>query len=208
VPADWVAWHERYAQPESLPSRRLPLIQAHIRAFLGAQRGRVRVVSLCAGDGRDLLGVLEASPRRDVHARLVELNPSLAAQAAERATAAGLGGVEVLVADAGVTDAYEGFAPADLVLACGVFGNVPDEDVERTVRALPQLCARGGTVIWTRHRRQPDLTPRIRAWFAEAGFREQAFDSPGLDSFSVGVHRSERPALPLERGRRLFSFNQ
>jgi hypothetical protein len=108
--------------------------------------------------------------------------------------------------DAGVTDAYAGAAPADLVLACGVLGNVPDKDAERTVRSLPQLCAVGATVVWTRHRRSPDLTPRIRAWFAEAGFRELAFDSPGPDSFSVGVHRLDGPPLPFERGRRLFTF--
>jgi hypothetical protein len=38
--------------------------------------GPVRVVSLCAGQGRDLLGVLADHPRRgDVTARLVELDP-------------------------------------------------------------------------------------------------------------------------------------
>lgn len=204
--ADWVQWHELYADPESLQSRRLPIVQAHIRAFLDSRAAEeLRVISLCAGEGRDLLDVLETSPQLDrVSARLFELNPQLAARARDRV--ARHPRVEVVEGDAGVTDAYEGFAPADLVLACGVFGNVPDDDVENTVRALPQLCAEGGTVIWTRHRRSPDLTPSIRRWFMEAGFREQAFDSPGPGSFAVGVHRSARPPLPLPRGRRLFTF--
>ncbi len=202
-------WHERYADAESLPSRRLPVVQAHIRAFLHSRRAaNLRVISLCAGDGRDLLGVLETMPRDEaVRARLVELSPRLVARARERIRTARLEQVDVVEGDAGMTDAYEGIAPADLVLACGVFGNVPDEDVENTVRALPQLCAEGGTVIWTRHRRSPDLTPTIRGWFAAAGFREHAFDSPGLGSFAVGVHRSATPSLPLERGRRLFTFD-
>jgi hypothetical protein len=203
---DWAAWHERYAQPDSLLSRRLPVVQAHIRVFLDGRSEPARVVSMCAGDGRDLVGVLEASPGSRVSARLVELDPDLAARARKRALQAGLDGIEVLTGDAGVTDAYIGAVPADLVLVCGVLGNVPDEDAARTVRSLPQLCAAGGTVVWTRHRRSPDLTPRIRAWFAEAGFRELAYDSPGPDSFSVGVHRLEGPPLPLERGRRLFTF--
>jgi hypothetical protein len=204
--ADWVQWHELYADPESLQSRRLPIVQAHIRACLDSRAAEdLRVISLCAGEGRDLLDVLETSPQLGrVSALLVELNPQLVARARERV--ARLPRVEVVEGDAGVTDAYEGFAPADLVLACGVFGNVPDDDVENTVRALRQLCAEGGTVIWTRHRRSPDLTPSIRRWFAEAGFREQAFDSPGSGSFAVGVHRSARPPLPLVRGRRLFIF--
>lgn len=203
---DWAAWHERYAQPDSVQSRRLPVVQAHIRAFLDGRAEPARVISMCAGDGRDLLGVLEALPGSRVRARLVELDPDLAARARERARLAGLDGIEVMTDDAGVADAYAGAAPADLLLACGVLGNVPDEDAERTVRSLPQLCAAGGTVIWTRHRRSPDLTPQIRAWFADAGFRELAFGSPGPDSFSVGVHRLEGPPLPLERGRRLFAF--
>jgi hypothetical protein len=68
-----------------------------------------------------------------------------------------------------------GAVPADLVLVCGVFGNISDDDVKTTVLALPTLCAHGGTVIWTRHRREPDLTGAIRTWFKEAGFVERAF---------------------------------
>ena len=205
---DWAAWHERYALPDSLPSRRLPVVQAHIRTFLEGRVEPARVISMCAGDGRDLLGVLEESPGSRVRARLVELDPDLAARARERARRAGLDGIEVVTGDAGVTDAYAGAVPSDLVLACGVLGNIPDVDAERTVRSLPQLCAADATVVWTRHRRSPDLTPQIRAWFAAAGFRELAFDSPGPDSFSVGVHRLEGPPRPLEPGLRLFTFDR
>ena len=203
---DWAAWHQRYAQPDSVQSLRLPVVQAHIRAFLHGRAEPARLISMCAGDGRDLLGVLEASPDSRVRARLVELDADLAACARERALRAGLDGVEVVNGDAGVTDAYAGAVPADLALVCGVLGNVPDEDAERTVRSLPRLCAEDATVVWTRHRRSPDLTPQIRAWLAETGFRELAFDSPGPDSFSVGVHRFEGAPLPLERGLRLFTF--
>ena len=38
--------------------------------------------------------------------------------------------------------------PAD-VLLCGIFGNVSDRDIRRTVRAAPALCRAGATVIWT-----------------------------------------------------------
>ena len=109
-------------------------------------------------------------------------------------------------ADAGLTDAYVGAVPADVVLACGIFGNSSDADVERTVRSLPQLCAEGGRVIWTRHRWEPDLTPAIRRWFAEAGFEELAFGSGGPESWSVGLHVSRTPAQPLQPAERLFTF--
>ena len=114
--------------------------------------------------------------------------------------------LEVVVADAGLTDSYVGAVPADLVIVCGVFGNISDRDVEATVRAMPSLCSQGGAVIWTRHRHEPDLTPAIRRWFADAGFAEQAFTSPGIDSFAVGVHRLNGPGVTLSAGRQLFTF--
>jgi len=41
------------------------------------------------------------------------------------------------------------------VLVCGVFGNTTDDDVRRTIGYYAQLCAHGGTVVWTRNRRDP-----------------------------------------------------
>jgi hypothetical protein len=74
---DWHAWHETYEDPHSPLARRLGMIQGQIRAMLDeAPPGPLRAISLCAGQGRDLIGVL-ASHRRgaDVRARLVELDP-------------------------------------------------------------------------------------------------------------------------------------
>jgi hypothetical protein len=128
----------------------------------------------------------------------------LAARA--RAAGSGLSRVEVVCGDAGTTDAYVGAVPADLLLVCGIFGNVCDADVEGTVRALPQLCAPGATVVWTRHRRPPDLTPSIREWLRETAFEELAFESPGPGGWSVGAHRFAGQTRPLRPGERLFAF--
>jgi hypothetical protein len=107
--------------------------------------------------------VLRDHPRRhEVVARLVELDPRNVATARAAVREAGLGGVEVVAGDAGLSDAYAGAVPAGLVLVCGVFGNVTDEAIAHVVRRLPELCAPGATAIWTRHRLPPDLTPSIR----------------------------------------------
>ncbi len=91
--------------------------------------------------------------------------------------------------DAGDPAAYVKAVPADLVLMAGVFGNISDADVRRTIGALPQLCAAGATVIWTRTRRAPDLTPTVRRWLRAAGFIEETFHAPDGVLFYVGVHR-------------------
>lgn len=188
--------------------RRLEIVQRHIAEFLANFDGTpVRVISMCAGEARDLLGAVETVPRRDLVGRLVEINPELAARAQHRSEQLGLDGVDVLVGDAGHTRAYSGAVPADLVLVCGVFGNISDADVETTVRALPQLCAPGATVIWTRHRQQPDLTGNIRRWLEEVGFENVAFETvPDPErQGSVGVARFDSQPAPLG-DRQLFRF--
>jgi hypothetical protein len=164
----------------------------------------LRTISLCAGDGRDLIPVLARHPRgRDVTARLVELDPALAAAARRAAADAGLPGVEMVTGDAALTDAYAGLVPADLVLVCGVFGNIPEPDIRRTVGCCAQLCAMGGTTVWTRQRRPPDLVPQICGWFGEEGFELSWLSDPGT-GYGVGAHRFAAEPRPLAAGRHMF----
>ena len=205
---DWVEWHRDYDDPGSLLSRRGELVRGHLRGELElAPAGDARLISLCAGPGRDVIGALTGHPRRhDVRARLVELDERNVALARQAAQAAGLHGVEVLQADAGITDACAGAVPAQVVVACGIFGNITDSDIQATVAALPSLCAPGALVLWTRHRRPPDLTPAIRSWFGEAGFREEAFHTSHDGFMSVGAHRLAGEPAALTPGQRLFTF--
>jgi hypothetical protein len=205
---DWVAWHQHYEEPGSSLARRLEVVQDRIRDALDrCPPGPLRVLSMCAGQGRDLLGVLTDHPRRtDAAVRLVEIDPHNAQIASATAAAAGLACVEVVVADAGLTGSYAGAVPADLVLACGVFGNITNADIERTVSSfLPQLCATGATVIWTRGRWAPDMVPTIGGWLAERGFSELWVSDPG-ESFGVGAHRYGGQPAPLSPGERMFAF--
>lgn len=209
----WVDWHAPYDDPTSNLSRRLRTVQARVRDALDevapGRTGRpIRVVSMCAGQGRDVIDVVAAHPRRaEISALLVELDPALVAFARDRAAAAGVAAhVRVVEGDASLARWYEAEVPADLVLACGVFGNISAADITATVHALPGFCRRGGHVIWTRHRRPPDATPSIRADFAAAGFEELAFEAPEGTVMTVGHHRLTGPTGPFDPERKLFDF--
>ncbi len=201
---DWQEWHRAYDQADNPLIRRLAIVQQCIGAVLdAAPPGPIRVVSMCAGEGRDLLGVLTHHPRRDdVQGRLVELDPGLAATALEHAP----DGIDVLVADAGNSSAYAGAVPADLVLVCGVFGNVTAADMMNTIDVAPTFCAPGATVIWTRHRRHPDATPALRERFAGNGFEEVGFHTSEGSMFAVGAHRLVAQPRPFANDVRLFEF--
>jgi hypothetical protein len=211
---DWVAWHRPYADPSSQLSRRRRTVQRHVGDWLGALPASGlpgRIVSACAGDGRDVLEVLTAMPDvgAEVDVLLVELDAGLAADATTYAEAHGLARVTVRVHDAGGSDGYAGAVPAGLMLLCGVFGNITDDDVRGTIAALPSLCAPGGTVLWTRGRDEDGglaAARTVRSAFAGAGFEELSFTAPDDAHFGVGVHRL---AVDPERwvpGQRLFSF--
>ncbi|MCQ4084435.1 class I SAM-dependent methyltransferase [Streptomyces sp. RB6PN25] len=164
------------------------------------------MISLCAGDGRDLLHVLAGHPRRhEVRARLVELDSRNTAAASETTRRACLDQVEVVTGDASLIDQYQDLAPADLVLVCGVFGNITDNDIEHTIGACNQLCKTGGTVIWTRHRAAPDRVPMICEWFGAQGFELQWLSEPDV-GYGVGVHRFAGTPQRLRNGTRMFEI--
>lgn len=167
MPNDWVDWHGAYDDAESGLSRRLAVVRRRIGEVLDAAgTGPVRVLGLCSGDGRDLLPELIARPQLRAGTVLVELDPTLVDRA--RATAAATTGVEVRHADAGDPRLFADVAPVDLLLLCGIFGNVSDADIRTTVAAAPSLLLPSGTVIWTRGRfGDQDLRPAIRGWFQE-----------------------------------------
>lgn len=206
---DYLDWHKPYDDPNSRLSHRLRTVQSQLRAALDHHGAGARILSLCAGQGRDVIPVLAERGGTNTPALLVELDPRNLEIAEASARDARLEAMRVRCADASLTENYSDAVPADIVLVCGIFGNISDADIQRTVAHLPTLCAEGADVLWTRgRRRENDLTPQIRAWFAEAGFDEMAFEAPEDErlSFSVGRHRLIAPARPFAPGVRLFTF--
>lgn len=206
---DWFEWHAPYDDPNSALSRRLTFIKDHIRKNLrpGVDTP-FRIISICAGQGRDVIDVL--SERREktgaICARLVELDERNIAVARRLAENAGLTEVEIVQGDASFVDAYDGMVPANIVLMCGILGNISIDEVFVTISEMPQLCANGAVLIWTRHRRPPDPTDEIRRAFAESGFDEVEFIAPSDSFWSVGVERFVGEPRPLQHGLKLFTF--
>ena len=199
----WVQWHQDYEDPTSRLSVRLRLAQEAIRAALGeaiaaprrASGQPIRIVSICAGQGRDVIDVVAdlggtQLEHSDLRCLLVELDTALCEFARHRAAEAGVDDViEVVEGDASQARHFAAHIPADVVVVCGVFGNISDADIHRTIECMPTWLAPGGSVVWTRHRREPDLTPTVRQWFADAGFEEASFESPDEFVLTVGRHR-------------------
>lgn len=201
---DWLTWHDAYDNPDSYLSSRLALVKERIREALdAAPEGELRVVSLCAGQGRDLIEVLAEHPRRkDVTARLVELDARNTEFARELAAEAGLDQVEVVTGDASLTDHYVDFAPADIVMVCGLLGNVVRTDMKRIIDHCTALCRTGGTLVWTRTRYFG--TP-LQQWLEEREFEPVWVSGPEVEH-GVGAHRYRGETCQLASGVSMFEF--
>lgn len=206
---DYLDWHDDYERPGSSLHRRLQVVMRFVRRAMDElPAGPIRTISMCAGQSADLLGAADGHPRAtDLTGRLVELDPRNVTEARRRVTDAGLD-LQVVEGDASTSDAYLGAVPADLVLACGIFGNISDDDIERTIRFLPSLCARGAWVIWTRHSREPEVLQRVQDWFADIGLPPVDLEVAPDTSYGVGANRLVGAPSKLEAGQHLFTFTR
>ncbi|MBD2384480.1 class I SAM-dependent methyltransferase family protein [Cylindrospermum sp. FACHB-282] len=211
MPKDWLEWHDLYNTEPKL-QQRLEIVREYISYSLdNSPTGSIRVVSLCAGDGRDLLGTLANHPRaKDVYARLVEINPQLVERG--RATIESLGltkQIEFINGDATASANYVGAVPADIVIVCGIFGNLADEnELNRLLGNLSFLSKKGAFVLWTRgHSNGVASSETVRKYFREFGFDEVYFKLTATGDMGVGIHRYLGESLTVLKEQNLFVFS-
>ncbi len=207
---DWLEWYHAYDDPASSLSRRLTVVRNRLAAVLDARGDQpTRLLSLCAGDGRDVIPMLAGPPRHGrVDALLVERDRRLVDRAVSAADEASLDRLCVRHADAGDPGSFLDVLPADVLMLCGIFGNVKHQSVRDIIQDIKTCLAPASVVIWTRGASSPDRRPEARQWFADDGFTELSFDQE-TDGFGVGVHLLVFPDddNPAPRaGRRLFTF--
>ncbi len=208
---DWTHWYRHYDVAPSFQAR-LRIVREQIDAALRqCPAGPVTVVSVCAGDGRDVIGALAGHPRTpDVTAWMLDTHAESLARGRQAAAQAGLERqVRFLDADAARAASYVGIVPADLVLMSGFLGHLPRANISALIEALPMFCKTGGGLIWNRHlvlNGGGEQVPAIRAMLHQAGFQELHFETTDPDGFAVGRARFTGRTIPLDATRILFHF--
>jgi hypothetical protein len=207
--SDWNDWHEEYDDPKSELAARMHAVRRRVAQVVeSCPPGPVTVVSICGGQGRELIGALADHGRRvDVRGRLVELDAENALYARRSAAEAHIGSLEVVTGDASVAQAYENLPPADLVVISGLFGHIDDDDQQRVIAFLRTICRPGATVVWTFFLRARRRTERLRRYFTEQSFEETAFEVlPGDEyRFTVALSRYDGETQ-AGRESKIFTF--
>lgn len=207
--SNWSTWHDEYDDPDSELAARMLEVRRQVAAVVaGCPPGPVTVVSICGGQGREVIGALADHPRRgDVRGRLVELDEHNAGVARAAAGHARLDAFEVVHGDASVASSYDGLPPVDLVVISGLFGHLDDDDQQRVIAFLGRLCRPGGHLVWTFFLRDEGRADKLRRFFAEGDFDEVVFERlPGDEySFSVALSRYAGEARAFD-AERIFEF--
>jgi hypothetical protein len=206
---EWSGWSDEAYLDESY-QQRLREVQRHLGHCLNlAGPGAVRIISVCAGDGRDVLGALRFHPRRtDVSAFLVESDEQSVLTGRDRCATSGLTRQVTFVhGDATDFATYRNKAPGDVALLCGVWGHVPPTERARLVAGLASLVKPGGLVVWTRgvgsgrHR-----FDEIEEHFDGSSWRRVRVSTTEDGQWAVGTHRHVGPGRELPMTGRVFRF--
>jgi len=208
---NWDAWHKNYDNLPGLQERLRLVVEQTVAALDACPPGPIRIISLCAGDGRDVVGALQNHPRRrDVTAWLLDNHTETIARGRVIAREAGLGEqLRFVEADASLARNYAGAVPADIVLLSGFLGHLRHENVPGLIAGLPMFCKPGGWVIWNRHLLLHDggaQVPAIRKCFQRTKFEEAFFEAPEPNGFAVGRVKFAGQPAPLDASRVLFEF--
>jgi non-ribosomal peptide synthetase component F/acyl carrier protein len=207
----WSNWHKNYEVSPRLKAR-LQLVQGQIDGVLiAAPPGPIRILSICAGDGRDLLGLRPDHSRRpDIVAYLVDNDsPSLERGRREAAQIQFPGQLHFLEADATQNRSYQDLGHFDLVLISGLLGHLRPEGVTSLLTGLPMLCRHNGWVLWNRHlvlNQGSRQVPTIRQCLAETGFSEIHFQMTDPQGFAVSLAQFRGTSQPLPPEGTLFEF--
>ena len=126
---DWFEWHDNYRTRPRM-RHRLQIFREYISNYLNQfPPGKITVISVCAGDSRDLIGSLFNHCRTsDVYGRLVEIDSRLVEAGRSAAESAGLAApTEFICGYATLGSVSQGFVPLVFVLFCGCFLNLCQE---------------------------------------------------------------------------------
>lgn len=205
---DWKGWHAIYDRPSGVNSRLLAVQKAIRECLALLPAGPVSLLSIFAGDGRDLVPVVAESVRRnEVRCLFIENDEALVRAGRQRVKAHALSDrMEFRCADATSAESYIGSVPVHFVLAAGVFGNLLPEDIVPCVKALTGMLKTGGFLVWTRSRHAGDGESgiaKIQAALQDQGFVER--NSGGSAKFLVASHQFLGNTTQLV-DRRLFTF--
>jgi hypothetical protein len=205
---NWSNWHNEYENENSELNARKRAVQAEVFALAAkCQPGPITIISICGGQGREVIGALEHHPRRaDVRGRIVELDEDNAAFARSTARKAGIG-IEVFAGDASLAASYAGLPPADIVVISGVFGHLSNSDRVSLISFVRQIVKTGASVVYTFFRWDEEQVQQLRSYFSDQQFEEGAFETlDGKYKFIIARAQYSGAPLPFDAGAKVFNF--
>jgi 2-polyprenyl-3-methyl-5-hydroxy-6-metoxy-1,4-benzoquinol methylase len=199
----WYDWHiEKHSDPNSYTSQRMTDIGLVIEEYLKDTVHRSNIVSVCAGQGLDLIPILRQYPN-SADAYLIDIEQQNIDHINKIST--GLEGIHTYAADATVSNTYinNKIPRANLLLVCGVFAHLTSEDQSIFIQNMRSLLKPGGYVIWTRI---DEYLNDIHEKFENNGYKKIDLSHINLSTGSVGMSRLKESIKTLHPDKQIFNF--
>ena len=202
---DWNDWHNHYDDLDSELSKRLGKVKEHIKNIL-LETENPTVLNICSGQGKDILeSMLELD--KDAEVFLIDTNIDALNSGINFAKKNNIGTITFINEDASHTSTYKKYdiPKSNIVLACGLFGHLNEDDSYTLVDFLKTQIKINGTVIWTKNI-ENDSISNLRKYFINNNFKEINYFGPEGSPWAVVCNQYVGEEFDLNKEYKIFNF--
>lgn len=208
----WTEWHENaYNNTNSLAYQRTEIVKNLINKYLYEINKNVVIVSIGAGQGRDILSVLkERKDNNRIFTYLIDTDMECLDYAKNYAEKNNIINVNVVNIDGSLTENYKDIPKADLIIFCGMMNQKNTEEVKSLANNMKFLCNEDAQIIWSRHGYDEDYSTSFRNVFNENFYKELDFYISHKEPFFVcrNIITSNLLNVEIEKNVKIFIFEE
>lgn len=202
---DWHTWNDHYDNADSELSKRLNKVKEYLKNTL-LNIEIPTVLNICSGQGKDILeSMVELD--KDAEVYLIDTNTNSLNAAINFAKTNNIGTITFINEDASHTSTYKKYdiPKSNIVLACGLFGHLNQEDSYGLVDFLKTQIKANGTVIWTKNI-ENDSISNLRKYFIDNNFEEISYFGPEGSPWAVVCNKYIGEEFDLSKEYKIFNF--
>ena len=208
----WTEWHEEaYNDINSLPYQRTEIVKDLINKYLSEIDKDIVVISIGAGQSRDILPVLIGRKDNDrITTYLIDTDIECLNYAKNYAKDNNIINVHIVDMDGSLVKNYKDIPKADLIIFCGMMTQKNTDEVKKLANNIKLICNKDAQIIWSRHGYDKDYSTPFRNVFNENFYKELDFYISHKEPFFIcrNIIMSNPLNIETKKDVKIFIFNE
>jgi len=208
----WTEWHEEaYNDINSLPYQRTEIVKDLINKYLSEIDKNIVVISIGAGQSRDILPVLIGRKDNDrITTYLIDTDIECLNYAKNYAKDNNIINVHIVDMDGSLVKNYKDIPKADLIIFCGMMTQKNTDEVKNLANNIKLICNEDAQIIWSRHGYDGDYSTPFRNVFNENSYKELDFYISHKEPFFIcrNIMMPNPINIETEKDVKIFIFNE